>query len=101
MDRQDWSSILQESSNTGVCLQHSIPNTAQSPLLGRDSSLTKTLESHGWGLLACTQWQHPTPLSLTTPAPRDGILAQSYLSHSCLHNLQAQLMLQLSLHLLC
>lgn len=43
----------------------------------------------------------PTPPSLATPAPRDRILVHSYLSHSCLHNLQAQLVLQLSLHLFC
>lgn len=42
----------------------------------------------------------PTALSPAAPAPRDGH-AHSYLSHSCLHDLQAQLCLQLCLHLLC
>lgn len=42
----------------------------------------------------------PLPCHLAAPAPRDWC-APSYLSHSCLHDLQAQLCFQLCLRLLC
>lgn len=101
-NRQDWSSLQQEFSNTGM---ESISNTAsQIPSLlysaGTAHSL-RPLYPRAGGSWLVPSGSIPTPLSLSTPVPRDGILAHSYLSHSCLHNLQAQLMLQLSFHLLC
>lgn len=65
---QSPTEVLQH--RTGVYLQHSTPNTVQSPLLCRHSSLTKTPVPQGWGALACTQWQHPPSPIPGHPSPK-------------------------------